>query len=1135
MRQAFLLLSLCALTWRLDAQSTFGTILGTVKDGSGAVMPSAAVKITNTDENTTRQMTTNSAGDYELVNSQPAHYQVTVSARGFQTFSATNLLLVARQTLRVDATLDIGQNSNTITVEASEAGVINTDTQTIQATIDSRGLLDLPANIRANGNTSPYQAIQLLPGVQSDQSGNFSIQGGIPSQTQYSVDGISITNVGGNAPLGNAFPSSESIAEIKVQGVGNQAEYGQVGDITVISKSGTNQLHGDLFWYSQNRALNALNFGEQTKPQLVANDFGVSVGGPVVVPHVYNGRNKTFFFGTYEGFQYPRATTIQNSVPTQLERQGNFTQEGVTVYEPGTTIPFPGNIIPASQISPVAQGFLALYPLPNSGNPNIASTNNYIVNKNNSYSSNQYDLRLDEYLTSTQSFFARWTWKDIGALNPQNLLVPTESTPDNYKLLVMAHNWVIRPSLLNEARFGFTLNNASQTLPFNGASYTNALGLQGVGPTFPFNGLPDVSITNFQELNTDRGNTKTINDTWQFTDNVTWHRGDHTIKLGFDYKKIRAVSALDFTNGDNYGGYSFNGTFTGVPFADFLLGLPITTELDDVKNDNDGRSNHYNAYAQDSWRVNSHLTLEFGVRWEFHPGYTDANGNIGNFDPFIPRSGAVIYPNGAESTLAPAFLQSFNACPNLGSTAGPSANGAPCTPVLSASQAGYPDYLRNAPQRFLPRFGFAYRPFGDKTVFRGGFSVFNTEVLGSIYYALTGTLQSNTRTYNNIDTQGQPIFKWPATQLPGLGDIAPLGAAYFGTANQLNWKDPYSMQWNFSIDRDLGFHTGLRVSYVSMLTRELVWSPDLNQSPYSTTYYVDQPLSSRPFPNWGVVNTRANGANASFQSAQIEVNHRLKGGLTLISAYVLAKSLADNNGYANTSYAGENSGARATDLYDLKREYGNVSSTPRQHWVTSFVYDLPVGRGRTLGFKMNRLLDAVAGGWQLASILTWQSGPFLTPYFSGGDPSGTGSGIIGRVQPPDVAGNPSLSNPSASDWFNLNAYSCPGTPGWTPGSACLIGSSPNYAAPLGRFGNAGIGTVVGPGLFNLNSGLSKYFSVRERVKIKVEGSFTNVLNHLNLAIPNLAIDSSSAGLITSAQQANFGGNRTGQVGARIEF
>jgi hypothetical protein len=216
LKQVFLLVTLCAFACQIDAQSTYGTILGTVKDASGAVVPKAVVKVTNTDENTVHQVITSQSGDYELLNSLPGQYEVSVTAPNFRAFLATKLMLVARQTLRVDATLEVGQNASEVTVEASEAGVINTETQTIQATMTSRELLDLPANIRANGNTSPYQAIQLLPGVQADQSGNFSIQGGIPSQTQYSVDGILITNVGGNQPLGNAFPSSETISEIKV-------------------------------------------------------------------------------------------------------------------------------------------------------------------------------------------------------------------------------------------------------------------------------------------------------------------------------------------------------------------------------------------------------------------------------------------------------------------------------------------------------------------------------------------------------------------------------------------------------------------------------------------------------------------------------------------------------------------------------------------------------------------------------------------------------------------------------------------------------------------------------------------------------------------------------------------------------
>ena len=197
-----------------------------------------------------------------------------------------------------------------------------------------------------------------------------------------------------------------------------------MGDITTVSKSGTNEFHGDLFWYTQNRALNATAYGQTTKPQLVANDFGASVGGPVLIPHLYNGHDKTFFFGTYEGFRYPRGATIQNEVPTQALRSGNFSAEGVMIKDPRTGLPFPNDTIPASRISSVALGFLALYPLPNAGDLTTAHSANYIDNRQNNYTSDQYDIRVDHYLTSKQSIFARWTWKSISALNPQNLLVP---------------------------------------------------------------------------------------------------------------------------------------------------------------------------------------------------------------------------------------------------------------------------------------------------------------------------------------------------------------------------------------------------------------------------------------------------------------------------------------------------------------------------------------------------------------------------------------------------------------------------------------------------------------------------------------------------------------------------------------
>jgi len=1122
------------------AQSTYGTILGTVKDPSGGVVPEAVVQLTNTDENTGREVTTNGKGDYEFLNVLPAHYQLTVRTSGFETFTATGLLLVARQTLRVDPTLKIGQASERVMVDANDAGVIATDTQTIQETFDPQKLLNLPANVRANGNTSPYQLIQVLPGVQSDDSGNFSIQGGIQSQTQYSLDGISITDVTGNSPLTNAFPSSETIAEIKVQGVGNNAEYGQVGDVTTISKSGTNQLHGDAFWYSQNAALNAINFGSTTKPKLIANDFGASAGGPVMLPWLYNGKDKTFFYGTYEGFRYPRTSTLQDEVPTQAMVNGNFSAEGVNVMDPTTGQPFPNDTIPTSRISPVAQKFLSLFPLPNAGSTSSVHAANYIVNRDTSYHSDQYDIRIDQYLSSKQSVFGRWTWKDINQLSTQDLLIPSNSNPDNYRLLTIAYNYTIKPNLLNEARFGFTRNDNGYTNPFDGKAFTQSLGLQGLFglPAF-YNGLPVLSFSGgLTGLGAGRLEGITHGRTYQAVDNLTWIKSRHTFKFGFDYRHIEAIDPLGFFGGDNYGQFSFSGQFSGSPFGDFLLGLPNQTELDNVQKDNDGITNHYNAYAQDSFRVSPNLTLEYGLRFEFHPGYVDASGNIGNFNPDVPRSGEVIYPDGKQALLAPGFLQTFDACPQLGSTSGPSANGAPCTPVLSASQAGLPNSLRTAPKRFMPRFGFAYRPFGNnKTVIRGGFSFYNTEVLGSIYYALTGTLQSATLTYNNSINNGVAAFQWPnVTAGTGNNGAGTLGTAYFGTANQINYKDPYSEQWNFSIDRDLGNQTGLRLSYIGMVTRDLVWAPDLNQSYYSTTPFLDQPLSSRPFPNWGVINTRANGANANYNAFQMEVNHRYKAGLTFNSAYTFAKALADNQGYTADHFADENAGHRTMDALDRNAEYGPVYGTRRNRWITSAIYELPVGRNRMFGSKMNRFADAIVGGWQLSSIFLWQSGPYLTPYFDGGDPSGTGSGIIGRDQAPDVVGTPGLSNPNRNQWFNTSAFVCPATPGWTPGTACLIGSgSPNALAPIGRFGNAGMGLFTGPGTVNVNAGLAKYFNITERLKIKVEGSFTNVLNHVNLANPVLAIDSSSVGVITSARPADFGGARTGQVGARIEF
>ncbi len=1130
----------------MAAQSTLATILGTIRDASGAVIARCTVKITDTDTGTEKTVRTGPNGNYQAVDMKPDHYKLEISQPEFQTQVIESVTLAARQSLRIDGLLQVAQASAQTTVESS-AGIINTESQQISASFDSKKVLNLPGNYRANGSTSPYTLISALPGVQSDslssnnsnQNANnsssptaqkFSIQGGLPSQSDITVDGISTEDVTQNNPLKDAFPSAESIAEIRVDGVGNNAEYGQPGEVSSISKSGTNELHGAAFWYFQNRAFDALGYGQLTQPQKIANDYGISAGGPVIIPHLYDGRDKSFFFGTFEGFQFPRGLTQQYFVPTTAARNGDFS--GIAaITDPTTGAAFPNAIIPQNRISPVAQKLLDFFPTPNNGD--TYNTNNYNANKINNYSSNQFDVRGDQYLSPKMSVFGRFTWKNIDLSNPEPLLFPNTRQPTRDRVLVLSDNYTIAPSVVNEFRFGLTLSNYGQNSSFNGAAYTNSLGLQGIGPNFPFNGFPWISFTSLSGLTPGRLDYTYQSRTIQYNDNLSWSVGRHTLKFGADVRQLRAFTPLTFGNGDNYGSFTFNGAFTGNEFADFLLGLPQQTQIDNITVDNDGAAQQYNFYAQDSFKVSPRLTVDYGVRYEFHTGFKSANGAIGNFDPSVPLSGRAIYPSNAAVLPDPMFLQSINACP------APPANGAPCTPVVTSSQAGLPSYLKNVPKyRFLPRFGFAYRVTDDaKTVIRGGFDVFNITELGSSFYSLTGLYNSNTRSYVNVDpTTNKPIFAFP-TAYAGSLESSALGTGILVAGNQIHWSDPYSYQWNLSVGRDLGHNIGLRISYIALVTRHLIWQPNINQLSNSTEFATSRPLSDRPFPNFQYISERYTSANANYQSGQVEVTRRLTNGLTFNSTYTFAKNLADNQG-PNPSAFTDEIGGSAEDAYNRRSDYGNVYGTRRHRWITTSIYELPIGRGRQFGGKMNRFLDAAVGGWQLSGIFLWQSGTYLSPYFTGGDPSGSGSAIYSyRAQHPDRAlgVNPTPANQNRDNWIDPNAFLCPGVGIAAGTGSCNIGTPGSAFAPIGRFGNAGTGILVGPGTVNLSAGLSKYFLITEGIKLKAEGTFTNVLNHTNLDDPVLDISNPSFGRITDARLSDFGGYRTGQVSLRLEF
>jgi hypothetical protein len=1113
--------------------------------------------------------------------------------QGFEKFVVENAALDVRQELRVDAKLTVGAVQQEVTVNGDAISAIQTESPTISATFTTDDADNLPVNTRASfSGTSAAAIFGALPGVQSDASG-ISLQGALPFQVEVAVDGVTVKSATGGNFINDSFPSTESISEIRADGVLAGAEFSDPGQVIVTTKGGTNVFHGNGFWYYQSSAFNAIPYTFPTtlkKAGVHGNTFGGSVGGPVLFPHFYNGHNKSFFFGTYEGWRHPAQTTINEKVPSTLMKQGDFsnyaTPDGSFT---GLTNPFTGGtygtVIPSGAISPIALNTLKqFYPDPNIGDPTAYTDDgvpNYQANVDNSGHSNQFDVRGDQYFGSNQKFllWGKFTWKNFPVSQPEILNVPSYLSVSQNRAMKIDTNWSIKPNLINEGGFGFTRYTSGQSDSFNGLAFTQAQGWTGLQNLF-YNGIPEMDFNHIQSLTADRLTSLTKSNTYDYSDVLIWTKGNHTVKVGGNIQHLEAVTPLGFNGSDNYGTYQFNnsnsqGMFSGVDFGDFLLGLPNTSFYDVVRQDNDGLSNHYHFYGQDEWRVIPQLTLSIGLRYELHPGYYDKYGDIGNFDPSVAAAGRVIYPDGKNSLLAQGFLASANACDPDGVNATNSAtvNGAPCMQVQGNSAAGYPEGLKKYPHlRFMPRFGFAYRPFGnDKWAIRGGVGLYNINMLGSSFYSLTGTLQAYTQSFTNTynSTTHAVGFQWPQIYAGSGGATAPAyGSDYFGTANSTNWKDPYTEQWSLSVDHDFGSGYAARASYIGSETHQLVWAPDENTLPFSTTVSAfNAPISSRLFPNWGRINTRSTGANESYNSMQVEASHRLQQGLEFHTGFTWAKALADNEGPSGTGFGGEGGGARATSILDRHADFGNVYGTRRLRWETTALYDLPFGRGKQFGSTMPRIADLVVGGWRLTSILTVQTGPYETPYFPNGegDPSGTGSGLNGsfgdgtgsfdgghRAQHADQVAGASL-NPAGKNrflWINAKAFACPGDSTWTPGNACTTGAGFNPATgaalspsplPIGRFGNSQVGSVEGPGLVNLSSGISKTFAITEGLKLKAEGTFTNVLNHTNLGDPNMDLSSSSFGLITgtigayNGTSADFGGARTGQVSMRLEF
>ena len=950
--------------------------------------------------------------------------------------------------------------------------------------------------------------------------------------TGYSVDGISTADVTHNGSLQNAYPSSEGLAELRVTAFNNSAEFNQVADVTFITKSGTNQLHGSLFEYLQNDALDAtiLNFG--TKAPKRFNTFGGSLGGPVTIPHLYNGKDKTFFYADYEGNRRRTSFPEQYLVPTADQRNGNLNglpiidpQSGAstnTLTDPLSGLPFANNTIPLTRLNPVSLNLLnGYYPLPNVSG---GSGYNYETLQPIPSNTNGWDARLDQNITSKQQIYARYSWKNL-LTETANPLLPNDLNVEHDRSFVVSYNYAITPKMVNEARFGFTTSLIDTTFPIQGAAAINELGLTGINvsnhPTtgaFPTFNFSDGS--GFTPIGRDKdgpGKSRTF----QFADNLSRTMGKHTLRVGIDVRHIFYQTVVRWGQSDDFGAFTFNqGVFTGSAYGDFLLGAPNTSFIVQSSPDTHEPSVQWGLYAEDQWQVNSRLTVNFGMRWELLPEFTENQGDIANFDP---RNGAVVVPDILLSKTVPsspllaanynAFLISFNACslPNRDMTLA-------CSNVLTASQDHLSQSLRNTYwHNFDPRIGIAYRPFRDnKTVFRAGFGIFTQTPLGQLAYDFLGIPLGAPYTYSN-NNGGVPLFQFPQTS--PASTTAQYGGTGFYDGMDPNFKDPQTAQWNVTIERQLTFALAARITYSGMNSYRMNVKMDYNAIPPSTQPYVPSPYVDprAPYQNWDEINYSANAGFSNYQGLTLEATQRLSHGLYFQANYTWAHNISDAQGDAPGGFTSENLlFTPSYDQFNLRAARGNVAGMPRQRFLLTGTYQLPFGPGRQW-HSSNKFVDAALGGWNLNTVTLIQTGPWLTPTISPTlDQSNTG--IIGRggiTARPDAIGNP--ASPGGDLQWNINAFAP------TPVGA-------------GRIGNAGVGILEGPGTIAVSAGLSKSFVIRERVRFRFESTFTNVLNHTNFAPPATTISSPETfGVLQSAQTAGQGGNRVGQVALRVDF
>jgi len=1072
----------------LLAQSIQSTILGTVTDSAGAMVPGATVTVRNEGTNFSQTATTGADGGYRMAGLQTGFYQVTVSAPGFKTFSQTRIDLSSAQIKRIDAKLEVGDVATTMTVEGGSTQV-ETETVTLSNIKTSRDFAQLPMSVfgRAWANITNVTA-----GIQS--TNGYEVNGARDTANNFTADGISVNDMVSSRNTANGFSGDiEAFQEIKILTANTSAEYAQVAQFLAVSKSGTNTLHGGLYWGVFNSKFSARSWADRLPVSFTNhNMFAGSGGGPVVIPKLYDGRDKTFFFVSYSGARYRIGNRSYSIVPTAAMRQGNFSALNglITLVDPlSNRTPFANNTLPASRISSVAQKAQdLLYPDPNQPGQGIyGMTQNFYADPGGAYDSNVYSFRGDHKISERNLLFVRFgmtaTNGDTypGALKNGYGSSTLSNIPG--RSLVVSDTHTFSPSLVNEVKLGFNRTYANNK-DFNfGADVQSQLGINGIDnpdndpaisgmPLFSFGGAIPIAASN------NRNQTYTAQNTYQLIDNVSWFNGRHSVKFGVDVRRLQV-------NNQNKpltirGTYSFDDRLSGLAYSNFLLGYLSGATRGIARPNAYTRSTFTGFYLQDDFKLHPRITLNYGIRYEYQTPWVEKFDRMFTFDP---ATGSMVTAGSSiPSDLVPSIAATL--------------------PIRTAQDAGLPlrSLMFNDSNNFSPRFGIAYRPLGDATtVIRAGYGLYSQFWPGSLGQNATGGPWQSTESFI-LENANNPAIQFPnpfatTSTFSGVQTISGLSARF---------PNERTHQWNFSIGRQI-LGMAVDIGYVGTRSLGIPYSEDLNLLRPSTTPFS---AARRPYPRFNSASLIQTGGYSSYNGFTVQADRRMSRGLWFNVNYTWAKGLTDTglNGY--TAGLQQNQYARYLERAD-------DPALRRQQFRFSYVWDMPIGRGRQFLGNIPRPLDFVIGGWQLAGITTMLTGARLSPSYSNADPAFTNQ-FSGR---PDRIGNGNY------DSGEMRGSIKSGRPIFD-GSSFVV-----PATGRGFYGNSARTVLTGPGTATWNMGIHKNWLVLgDRAQAQFRWEMHNAFNRPNFSNPNLNIQSGSFGLVTTA-----GSGRAMLFGLRFDF